>query len=139
MLIASYKDALQKDWRWPHFKPAELACRCAGRGCRGAYWHDPKFLDALEALQATVSRRLRINSGHRCAVWNALVGGAPDSHHRRIAVDIALRGHDRAALRAAAQAAGFTGIGLARSYIHLDMRTRPATWIYPGAEGSWTA
>lgn len=137
MLIASYKDFSLAGWAWPHFRPDELACKCAARGCRGEYWHDPAFLDALEALRAIVRRPIRINSGHRCAVRNALVRGAPRSRHRRLAVDVDLRGHDRHAFYNAAKACGFTGIGRGRTYIHLDRRPIPAEWTYPGADASW--
>lgn len=134
MLYTSYLDVSRASWRWPHFTPKELACRCGGRGCRGAYWHDAEFLDALEALRAEVARPLRINSGHRCAIWNEAVGGAPRSQHRRLAVDIALKGHDRERLIAAAEKFGFTGIGIGPTFLHLDRREPPARWIYPGVE-----
>lgn len=134
MLYSSYRDVSRAAWRWPHFTPQELACRCGGRGCRGAYWHDADFLDALEALRKETGRPLKINSGHRCAIWNAVVGGVPGSWHRRIAVDIALKGHDGRALVAAAKRCGFTGIGIAKTFIHLDRRETPARWTYPGAE-----
>ncbi|MFN7163854.1 MAG: D-Ala-D-Ala carboxypeptidase family metallohydrolase [Hyphomonas sp.] len=137
MLIASYKDVPMAGWRWPHFTPLELACKCPARGCRGEYWHDPVFLDGLEALRAAAGRPLRINSGHRCSVRNHLAGGAPRSRHRRIAVDIALRNHDRHALMEAAAGCGFTGIGRGRTFLHLDRRPIPATWTCKGAEASW--
>ncbi len=125
-------------WRWPHFSMAELACRCGGRFCAGMYHHDPAFLDALERMRATVGRPLVINSGHRCAQWNAAVGGAPMSMHKvAIAADISVVGHGRGRLLRAARAAGFTGIGLARSFIHVDLRAQPAGWIYKGSEGLW--
>lgn len=124
-------------WAWPHFRPEELSCRCYGRGCRGEYWHDPAFLDALEALRALARRPIVINSGHRCARHNAMVHGAPRSKHRRIAVDVSLDRHPRHHLYRCAQRAGFTGIGRGRSFIHLDRRADPAEWIYPGAHASW--
>ncbi|NBC21332.1 MAG: hypothetical protein GVY06_09885 [Alphaproteobacteria bacterium] len=133
MLFATPSLALDKiaDWRWPHFAATELACNCAGRYCTGRYWHDPAFLDALEDLRARAGHRpLIISSGHRCAQWNAAVGGAPRSLHKTIAADILLSGHDRERLEAAARAAGFTGIGLAARFIHLDRRARPARWTY---------
>jgi len=116
---------------------AELACRCAGRYCDGDYWHDPAFLDGLEALRAAMNAPLRIDSGHRCAQWNAAIGGAPASMHLRIATDIALDGHDRPLILRAALQAGFTGIGLAVSFIHLDRRARPARWFFPASKASW--
>lgn len=115
---------------WPAAVPAGF--------CEGEYWHDPAFLDALEDLRAKAGHRpLVITSAHRCPQWNAAVGGAPLSQHKTLAVDIALAGQDRFRLLSAARAAGFTGFGLARSFIHLDTRPSPARWFYPGSERLW--
>ncbi|MEL6210703.1 MAG: D-Ala-D-Ala carboxypeptidase family metallohydrolase [Pseudomonadota bacterium] len=130
--------SLAGSWRWPHFRVAELACQCGGRFCDGEYWHDAHVLDGLEAVRASAGRALIVTSGHRCAQWNAAVGGAPFSRHKTLAVDIALSGHDRQALRMAAEAAGFTGLGLARTFLHLDRRRRPATWFYGRSKEAWT-
>ncbi|MCI4646455.1 MAG: D-Ala-D-Ala carboxypeptidase family metallohydrolase [Hyphomonadaceae bacterium] len=139
MLYASSADALAQIqiWRWPHFSIAELACRCAGRFCGGEYWHAPDFLDALEGLRARIGAPLVLTSGHRCRLWNAAVGGAPASQHKHLAVDISLAGHDRQALLEAAIAGNFTGLGLARTFLHLDRRARPARWFYPGSRSLW--
>ncbi|GAB5459171.1 MAG: hypothetical protein Hens3KO_22010 [Henriciella sp.] len=140
MLFPNARDALQllqPEWRWSHFSIAELACRCGGKYCHGSYWHAPDFLDRLEHLRADIGRPLVINSGHRCDQWNAAVGGAPLSQHKTIAVDIALKGHDRQALLRASKRAGFTGFGLARTFLHLDRRTRPAQWFYKGSQDLW--
>ena len=136
--VAMAGKALAPAWRWPHFSIAELACRCAGRFCVGEYWHEPVFLDALEAVREDMGAPLVMTSGHRCAGWNAAVGGAPLSHHKRLAADIRLAGHDRFALLAAAERAGFTGFGLARTFLHVDRRARPARWTYPGSDTVWT-
>jgi len=135
--IGAAQIALRDAWRWPHFSIGELSCRCHGRFCGGQYWHDPVFLVALEALRAQVGRPLVINSGHRCAQWNGAVGGAALSQHKRLAVDISLRGHERHALLAAAKETGFRGLGLARNFLHLDRRVRPATWFYRGSRYLW--
>lgn len=140
MLFKSSSDAysaLNASWRWPHFSVPELACRCGGRFCQASYWHDPDFLDALEALRTLVGRPLIITSGHRCAQWNAAIGGAPLSQHKKIAVDIALSGHDRFALRDAALQNGFRGQGLARTFIHLDRKAKSATWFYGRSKEVW--
>ena len=137
MLIRSISLFDASGWRWPHFSPRELACKCGGKFCDGAYWHDPDFLESLEALRARVGRPLLINSAHRCEGWNAEIGGAPNSRHRQIAVDISLHGHDRFALLAAAEELGFTGIGLGRSFLHLDRREQPAKWYYKRSRPLW--
>lgn len=137
MLYTTYKDVPLTDWRWPHFTLAELACKCASRGCRGGYWHDPIFLDALEALRALARRPLVITSWHRCTIRNVLVRGAPKSRHRKIAVDISLDCHSRHHLYRSARKCGCTGIGRGKDFIHLDRRPIPAEWTYKGADASW--
>ncbi|MEM7662039.1 MAG: D-Ala-D-Ala carboxypeptidase family metallohydrolase [Pseudomonadota bacterium] len=131
------RDALTRIWRWPHFSVQELGCRCGGRFCGGAYWHDEAFLDALEIMRTDVGAPLVITSGHRCPQWNAAVGGAPRSRHKTIAVDIRLAGHNRHELKAAAEHAAFSGFGLARTFLHLDRRALPAIWFYKGSEALW--
>lgn len=132
------KPPRRDDWdiaRWPHFTALELSCTCqrhngAERFCEGEYFHNDDFLDFLEELRVQAGKPLVINSGHRCARRNIVVGGAPRSHHRTIAADISLTGHDRHALRAAAVALSFHGIGLGVNFLHVDRRARPATWDY---------
>ncbi|MHA7901210.1 MAG: D-Ala-D-Ala carboxypeptidase family metallohydrolase [Henriciella sp.] len=116
---------------------AELACRCQGRFCAGAYWHGPGFLDRLQALRDEVAEPLHVCSGHRCAQWNAFIGGAARSRHKQIAVDLSLYGLDRHAVLRAARKHGFRGIGLAQSFIHLDRRQIPATWYYGRSRSAW--
>jgi zinc D-Ala-D-Ala carboxypeptidase len=122
-------------WRWPHFTARELSCGCA-RHCHGEYYHDPAFLDALEALRGLVGP-LKINSARRCKGHNKAVGGARASMHMRtLAADIAIGSHDRKALALAAIKAGFRGIGYGRTFLHVDLGVR-RTWTYPGAMPAW--
>jgi hypothetical protein len=111
--------------RWPGFSPHDIACPCCGETF---VW--PAALDALERLRSSFGEPLRINSGHRCALHNARVGGAPLSLHKRLAFDIALGGHDPARLLVLARAAGFSGFGFGQTFLHLDTRARPAHWFY---------
>ncbi|MEZ6012912.1 MAG: D-Ala-D-Ala carboxypeptidase family metallohydrolase [Hyphomonas sp.] len=113
----------------------ELACGAAGGSVPANT--GTRRSSTLEALRAEVGRPLVITSGHRCAVWNTYVGGARFSFHRSIAADIALAGHDRHALLTAAERQGFTGLGLATNFLHLDRRVKPARWFYKGSEPSW--
>ena len=127
-----YRTAGAAPWdaaRWPNFRAHEFACKCGGRFCAGEYWHDPGFLDALQSVRNETGP-LIITSGHRCALWNAQVGGAPRSQHKTIAADIALAGHNRHQLLRSVKRAGFTGLGLAQTFLHVDRRARPATWFY---------
>lgn len=135
-LYASHEACPEAGWRWPHFSARELSCRCA-RHCKGEYFHDPVFLDALERLRDLAGSPLRINSARRCRGHNRAVGGASRSMHTRaIAADIALAGHNRASLARAAVRAGFTGIGFGRTFLHVDTGT-PRRWTYAGALSLW--
>jgi hypothetical protein len=83
---------------------------------------------------------LHIDSGHRCALHNARVGGAPLSLHKKLAFDIALDQHDPRALAAAAHTAGFTGFGFGQTFLHLDIRAHSAHWFYgKRSKDKWTS
>lgn len=139
-----YKQAaslgIDADWRanWPSFKPAEFACHC-GRYCKGEYFHDPAFLDGLQRLRDAMGAPLKINSGRRCALHNAAVGGAALSMHKQeIAADISLAGHDPVTLARQAIRARFRGLGFGASFLHVDMRSHPTAFHYPGGKAAWT-
>ena len=126
-----------KDWRWPHFSARELSCDC-NRHCDGEYYHDPAFLDALEAMRAIVGP-LKINSARRCQGHNRAIGGARASlHMRTLAADISLIGHRRQDVARAAIKAGFRGIGYGRTFLHVDLGAQRA-WTYVGAMPAWVA
>lgn len=127
-----------------NFTRAELSCPRTGE-----YYHDEEFLLRLELLRhLNGDKPLIINSAHRSALHNAAVGGAPFSQHKKMAVDISLRGHDPVKLRQAAIDAGFLGIGMARTFLHVDLRRpignlsfprdRITQWFYgPESEEMW--
>ncbi len=140
-----FKTAQAAPWdqeRWPNFTAGELKCRCApaDKGCAGEYFHDVRFLDALQRLRDLAGKPLAINSGRRCSVRNASVGGASKSQHKEaIAADISLNGHDAAHLARLAVKAGFTGIGFGRTFLHVDMREHRTAFHYPGGQAAWTS
>jgi hypothetical protein len=128
MTIQFFSRAQDAPWdsaRWPHFTARELACHCCGEVC---VW--PEALDAIERLRAAMAAPLVINSGHRCALHNARVGGAPLSLHKKLAFDVSLSGHDPARLAAAAHASGFRGFGFGNNFLHLDTRAHAVRWFY---------
>ena len=120
--------------RWPNFRPGEpgLACRCCGE-----FYLDPAAFDRLQELRGRLGRPIRINSGHRCPIHNARVGGAPLSMHKRVAFDVSLVGLTPAALVAAARLSGFRGFGFYATFLHLDLG-RPRTWKTKGGAKTWT-
>jgi zinc D-Ala-D-Ala carboxypeptidase len=129
-------NAISPRWaRWPHFASTDIACRCCGEIF---IW--PEALDALERLRVALNAPLHIDSGHRCALHNARVGGAPLSLHKKLAFDIALAGHDPAHLAQLARANGFTGFGFGQTFLHLDIRAHRAHWFYgQRSKTKWTS
>lgn len=133
MLFAHFTEVPGTSWRWPSFRPDEpnLACPCCGE-----FYLDSNAMDRLQAARAELGQPMRINSGHRCAIHNARVGGAPLSQHKLIAFDISLAGHTRNGLFAACEAAGFTTFGFYQTFLHVD--TRPGRrWFGKGARPLW--
>lgn len=119
--MTHYSDIAPADWRWPHFTPAEIACRADGE-----IVVVPALLDMLESLREKIAKPISINCAYRSALHNARVGGAPMSLHKfGKAADIALAGHDKADLIAAARAVGFTGLGVNyKTFLHIDIGPR---------------
>ena len=70
-----------------------------------------------------------VNSGHRNKEYNKSVGGAKKSIHMSgYAIDIKVSVSKRSKTFVAAQYAGFTGIGIYSSFIHLDCGSR-RMWV----------
>jgi zinc D-Ala-D-Ala carboxypeptidase len=119
--------------RWPNFTISEVACPCCGEVVFNGH-----TMDAIQRLRDMVGKPIRVNSGHRCALHNARVGGAPMSAHRRLAFDIDLRGHDRKELAKAAREAGFTGLGYYVNFLHLDTGRKRFWFGSDKAKKLWT-
>lgn len=120
-------------WRWDNFTPEELSCPCCGE-----YWHCEQTLDQAQAARDEYGSSLAINSAHRCRKHNRKVGGALNSEHLRIALDISIRGKSEDNILDALKVAGFTTFGLYNSFIHTDIRPN-RRWYGKGAKAKWTA
>jgi uncharacterized protein YcbK (DUF882 family) len=115
----------------PHFSDAELSCRhCGVNLCT------PELVDALEALRAVVGVQIALDCAYRCPAHNLAVGGVPDSEHTRgLAADIKIAGMTtrqmyRAAVQVPAFAAGGIGVAAHQGFIHVDVRSHRARWLY---------
>ncbi len=134
MLYDHWLDVPAGAWRWGNFAPDEpnLACPCCGE-----FYLDPDAMDRLQHARDILARPMRINSGHRCPIHNARVGGAPMSRHKlQIAFDISLAGHDPRALLDACREAGFSTFGFYGTFLHTD--TRPGRrWFTKAGRAVW--
>lgn len=112
-----------------HFSVDELACRC---GC-GLMNVSPRLVELLERMRHEANRPLSPTSGSRCEKRNREEKGAKHSKHLTgEAVDIFTRnGAERHELLKIAFNLGFKGIGVANSFIHVDIRgSSPTVWHY---------
>lgn len=110
------------------FKKEELDCPCCGQ-----YKMDPVLMAQLNALREKYGAPLIINSGYRCDKHNAEVGGKIHSYHLQgMAVDIATfrMTNEMKSKFMKLTHEYFKGIGIAKSFVHLDVREDLALWVY---------
>jgi hypothetical protein len=98
---------------------------------------DPRLLTRLAKLEEEVKRPLHITSGFRDPQHNTEVGGVKNSEHTdtpATGVDIACTTSGaRFSLIKAALAAGFTRLGIGKTFVHLGISTtrpQPVMWHY---------
>ncbi|MDY7034538.1 MAG: D-Ala-D-Ala carboxypeptidase family metallohydrolase [Thermodesulfobacteriota bacterium] len=111
-------------------KKAAFMCPCCGEN-----WIDPRIVTKLIEIEEDVCERLFISSGYRCEKQNRKVGGSKTSAHiKGLAADILC---DRSRLRfrivEAAIRMGFTRLGIAKDFVHVDLdRAKDARviWVY---------
>ena len=111
-----------------HFRLEEFNCTHSN-----ANLMDEAFLHKLDELREKCDFPFRITSGYRDVTHPAEArkekGG---THTQGIAADIAVsNGVDRMKIVKEALGMGFGGIGVARTFVHVDMRaTTPVMWTY---------
>lgn len=101
--------------------PSELFCKC---GCSFKK-PDPLLVERINKLSKLLQERVIINSGCRCQGHNAHVGGRPKSLHLTgEAVDLKSRKFDALSVAIVAIRAGFTGVIVHKTFVHLDVRKK---------------
>ena len=124
-----------------NFTDDEFKCPCCGQaGISSPFVYqlqaarDIASADFL-ALGDPRSVPFVITSGYRCGNHNWLVGGRPDSSHKKgLAADIrAQTSSERFAIVSGLIKAGFGRIGVAKNYIHVDIdmsKPQNVMWVY---------
>tara|TARA_R110002073_G_scaffold59533_1_gene149942 strand:+ start:290 stop:631 length:342 start_codon:yes stop_codon:yes gene_type:complete len=111
-----------------HFKVEEFDCTHTGKNEM-----DESFLAKVDLLRSACGFSFTVTSGYRDVTHpnevNKEHGG---THTKGIAADIRVRGGvQRRRIIEEALRLGFTGIGVAKSFVHVDTRnTVPVIWVY---------
>jgi uncharacterized protein YcbK (DUF882 family) len=116
------------DWdRYPNFKEEEFRCSETSENEMQA-----RFMSLLQELRYRYGKPMTITSGYRSPNHSIEKRKAKaGTHAQGIAADIYCTGPDKYRLVKLAFELGFTGIGVDKSFIHLDVsRERCAIWSY---------
>lgn len=119
-----------------HFRLSEVACKCGS--CETTVdLIDSHLMYRLQGLRDAFGLPLHINSGYRCRAHNDAINGSVNSQHLYgKAVDIStknLSGAEKYRLLQLIMRLGtFTGVGIAKTFIHVDVRDtdNPIIWTY---------
>ena len=135
MIYPHYSQVPLDIWRWPSFPTDEpyLSCPCCGE-----LYLDEEAMYCIQAARRLLGKPLRLNSGHRCPIHNAHVGGAPLSQHKKIAFDIPITGIDRGDLIRVCIEAGFRSFGGYQTFLHADLRSKRRWYGGEKARKLWT-
>jgi len=113
------------------FKLSDFACRCGRKDC-DAVSISTELVEDLTKLRRVVGMPFIVTSGVRCKYWNDKVGGSDSSLHLLgEAVDFKVAGG--AFMYMVVKLAplfGFFGIGINKSFIHLDRRKTTTPIIF---------
>lgn len=123
------------EWNWPNFSPSEFACKHTGE-----LVVDTEFLDKLQQFRLFCGFPFIITSGYRHPTHPVERNKSrPGSHTLGCAADIRYQnGIELYNIITNFARFGFTGIGIAKTYVHLDSATttslggahRPVAWTY---------
>lgn len=113
-----------------YFKDADFNCPC----CKENHM-DMEFLEMLETARVFADTPFIINSAWRCEKHNKKAGGKPESSHLTgRAVDIkADTSRKRFWVLYGLINAGFTRIGIGKTFIHADTdhnKDQEVAWLY---------
>lgn len=113
-----------------HFKRSEFHCKC---GKCGGFPVEPdeKLVELLEQIREHFDSPVTITSGVRCKTHNTNVGGATSSQHLKgTAADIKVKGKTPKEVAAYCETLlpKSGGIGLYKTWVHVDVRTNKSRW-----------
>lgn len=110
-----------------HFTVREFACKDGS----DAVFVSPELICILKAIRSYFGRAVTITSGYRTPTHNTKEGGAAYSRHLYgMAADIKVSGIEPAKVYAYAEQLlpSSGGIGLYKSWVHIDVRESKERW-----------
>lgn len=112
-----------------YFKSTEFDCPCCGVNKM-----NPIVYDKIDRIRAQLNVPLHINSGYRCVAHNAeLPDSKPNSQHllgKAIDVSTANMTNEKRHEFLKYVHSEFNGIGFGKTFFHMDIRDKPACWVY---------
>ena len=111
-----------------YFKTEDFDCQETGEN-----EIKPDLIRRLDELRSAVGRPLYVTSGYRSPKHSIEAKKSkPGTHAQGIAADIAVaNGVERRELVKQAFYLGFSGIGIHKQFLHVDIReTEPVLWVY---------
>ena len=111
------------------FQLSEFDCQETGENRM-----EPEFLEKLDALRLACNFPFIITSGYRHPTQHPIEASkpVPGTHAQGIAADVRITtSSERHKIVREAMNLGFTGIGVDRTFVHVDTRgTAPVMWLY---------
>jgi len=111
------------------FTLEEFNCRVTGENKM-----EPEFLQKLDRLRGECGFPFVITSGYRHPIEHPIEAAkeVPGTHAQGIAADILVQDSvSRMVLVEKALELGFKGVGIAKTFVHVDTRgTTPVMWLY---------
>ena len=109
----------------PNFSVAEFACHDGS----DTILIDTMLAYYLQKIREHFGKSVTINSAYRTPAYNASIGGASESQHMEgRAADIVISGVTPQAVATYANALGMGGIGIYKTFTHVDTRAVRARW-----------
>lgn len=112
-----------------YFKLKDFDCQVTGNNAM-----DLEFIHRLDALREACGFPFIVTSGYRDPIEHPIEAkkAKPGTHAKGIAADIYVNGGaQRRMVVEKALKMGFNGIGVAKNFVHVDIReTKPVLWCY---------
>lgn len=113
-----------------NFNSREFNCKCGK--CKTTLI-DSKLVTYLQLIRNHFGKPVQVNSGYRCADHNKAVGGAAKSNHLLgKAADIVVNGVEPKEVAKYAESIGVKGIGVYKTFTHIDTRANKYFWYDGG-------